>query len=182
MNAIEVTITSKRTGTALTYPYDRHVKYPDNEAPLYEVPTYELKVSGSHHVFRVVRFGLTPARPPWAHARMCNTGIATYHKVTPTWLHYDTHSFGAQGIRGAWRIFEGKEFLLHEGATPPDGFGASLGCIEVVDFREWNKFLHTLQHASGSNLHHMSVAKSFTLIIEAAHFPMAHFKRMGKLS
>jgi hypothetical protein len=101
--------------------------------------------------------------------------------VTPTWLHYDTHSFGAQGIRGAWRILEGRQFLLHEGATPPAGIGASLGCIEVTNFHEWNKFLYTLESVAGGNCHQISAANLFVLIIEAAHFPIAHLKYIKQL-
>lgn len=180
MKTVEVTVTSKKNGTALTYPYERHVHYTD-EMPIYEVPTYEVEVSGRPHSFKAVRFGLTPHPAPWAETRHCNTGLATYHKVTPTWLHYDTHSFGAQGIRGAWRILEGRQFLLHEGATPPEGIGASLGCIEVVNFHEWNRFLHMLKIAAGANCHQISTSKSFTLIIEAAHFPIAHLKYIKRL-
>jgi hypothetical protein len=180
MKTIEVTVTSKKNGTALTYPYERHMKSAD-ETPIYEVPTYEVKIGGNHRTFKVVRFGLTPQSPPWMKTRRCNTGLSAYHKVTPTWLHYDTHSFGARGVRGAWRILEGKQFLLHEGATPPDGIGASLGCLEVVDFREWNRFLHTLEGAAATSCHQIGASKAFILVIEAAHFPIAHLKSIQKI-
>jgi hypothetical protein len=178
LSAVQVTITSKAVGKALTFPYQRHM-LDAGETPIYEVPTYEVQVGGSGGLFRAVRFGLTPVPPPWPKVRHCNTGLTAHHKVFPTWIHYDTHSFGAQGIRGAWRIMEGHQFLLHEGATPP-GAGASLGCVEIVDFHSWNRFIHTVERIAGCNCHQITARGLLELTIEHAHFPLANLKEIRK--
>lgn len=171
MKPVQVTITAKQAGKGYIYPYQRHIRV--SELDIYEVPLYEIRIEPGL-TFKAIRFGLTPQTPA-PQLRHCNNGLNSYHKTIPTWVPgYSPHSYVGIGRRGAWRILDGKEFLLHEGADPDEGtVGGSLGCIEIVKGSEWNRFLASLEQVSGGTCEQISSAHSMTLVIEAAPYPVA---------
>jgi hypothetical protein len=107
-------------------------------------------------------------------------GIRGYAEFTPQWVPgYSPHSFTGDGIRGAWRLKPGEQFLIHEGASRDDHtIGASLGCIELFGSTQWNSFMIAIQTETGvsdfSAIGHYGLVK---VVIEHAAFPQAIYTR-----
>jgi hypothetical protein len=89
-------------------------------------------------------------------------------------LQLEGASFTLPGRPGAWRLLEGKGFLIHQG--PDDDAktaGGSLGCIEVVGKDEWDDFLGLLESIAGADCQRIGAQRALTVRIEHAEFPTA---------
>jgi hypothetical protein len=172
MSAVTVTITNKRVGTWNICPYnategiDRSVSY--------KVPIYEVTV-GDKDTFKAVRFGLVRRneKPPPT-TRVCDAGLADAQTVRPGWIpDYNPHSFEGGPRVGAWQLYAGKGWLIHEGAGDPSQQSGSLGCIEVVGKGEWDRFLSTIEALAGATCAEIGKAKALTVVLQAASRPTA---------
>jgi hypothetical protein len=106
--------------------------------------------------------------------RLADAGLTCGSTVKPTWVPgYKPHSFEGVGYEGAWRIFNGKSFLIHEGPnTGLNQAGGSLGCIEVLDTR-WPDFMDELINITECSWPEIGQYGLLKLTIETAPAPMA---------
>ncbi len=178
--SVNVTVTSKVIGAAIVVPFSLtegaqtyppgHPKVGDN--PLYRISTYAMVVDGKSE-YEVIRFGLQN-KGTILKQRICDAGLACGQSARPTWVPgYKPHSFEATGYEGAWRIMDGKAFLIHEG--PNTGLyqaGGSLGCIEALNTR-WPDFLDELINITGEPWPEIGKHRLINLTLNAASAPMA---------
>jgi hypothetical protein len=143
---INLSVGNKPIGTAITYPY------PEDDGVVYDIPTYELTVSGTDDAgaaqtrsFEVFRFGVhRPTAKSSAHV----VGLASEQTHTiKAWLpKYTVHSADSKEI-GAWQVYDG--FLIHDGPDDPKTeLYASIGCVEICNgpegFVKFNDFIISL--------------------------------------
>jgi hypothetical protein len=180
-NAVHIIVTGKEKGKTLVVPYSERLgrqRYVVNgvetdEDVLYEVPFYEVRIEGGG-VYDAVRFGLqNKGILPPIKTLHCNAGISQHHVCHPSWV-VGYHPHTVAGIRwGAWRLFPGKDFLLHEGADRSTAeVGGSLGCIEILDV--WNDFLNEIETIGKAPCPEIASAGKVKVTIQVAHFPLAH--------
>lgn len=182
MPSVHVTVTRQVTGKVNICPFS-HARglqfYTVNgirtEQPvLYKVPAYSVSVAGGSD-YDAVRFGLQYVagdRPP-ARTRHCDAGISHSHVCTPHWNPtYSPHSFDRINRMGAWRLFPGKTFYIHEGPVRIRGYGGSLGCIEILD-GYWNDFLAEIERIGKNTCHYIAKSGGLKVTIESAHVPVA---------
>lgn len=174
-------ITSKITGQALICPYSQteHLQFYTingvltDQPVLYKVPVYEVRVDGGSN-YDAVRFGLqNRGTLPPPSVRTCDAGISHAHVCTPTWNPtYCPHSFDRMNRIGAWRLFPGKTFYIHEGPNRNlRGFGGSLGCIEILD-GYWNNFLSEIERLGRGTCDQIASAHRLKVTVHAAPFPI----------
>lgn len=176
---VVITVTSKKVGTWLIAPYNRAegLEYGLGYETRYQVPIYEIIVGKAiaSPVFKAVRFGLVRNnKQPPPEQRWCDAGLADAQTTRPTWVPtYMPHSF--EGSRpGAWQLYPGKGWLIHEGTQNTTDFvGGSLGCIEIVGPSEWNRFLNTIEGQAGTDCATVGRKKMLQVIIQQAERPMA---------
>lgn len=181
-DTVHVVVTAKQTGKTFVVPYSETggrqryvvngVETPDDV--LYEVPFYEVRIEGGG-IYNAVRFGLQNkgVLPP-RDTLHCDAGISHQHLCHPSWV-VGYHPHTVHGVRwGAWRLFPGKGFLIHEGANRSAGeVGGSLGCIEILDL-QWNNFLNEIEAIAKAPCPEVGSASKLTVTIQAAPFPVAH--------
>jgi len=174
--AVKVTVTSHQVGSWTTAPYSHAAGLQVNA--IYVVPIYRVTV-GAGVSFKAIRFGLVNrGQNPPPQERICDAGLAEAQHASPSWIStYSPHSFQGAARPGAWQIYPGKSFLIHEGTENTTSMiGGSLGCIEIVGPGEWNRFLATLESMAGSTCAEIGHAKSMSLTIEAATRPVAKLR------
>lgn len=183
MKRVSVTVTSKVVGSTLVVPFNfteglqtypkGHPKVGTN--PLYRINKYAMIVHGpdTESEYHVIRFGLQNKGTVPKH-RISDAGLTSGRVAKPTWVPgYKPHSFEATGYEGAWRIIDGKGFLIHEGPdVGQNQVGGSLGCIEVLDGR-WPDFMDELINITEKPWPEIGRHRLMTLTIHATHAPMA---------
>jgi hypothetical protein len=179
-NHIKVVITRKHAGTTLVVPYSHAegLQYVvtggirTEEPVIYRVPSYEVRVERGR-TYTAVRFGLQN-KGTVLKTRTCDAGIGHQHFCMPTWVPgYSPHSFTGSSRRGAWKLFPGKGFLIHEGADISKGqVGGSLGCVEVLN-GDWNSFLSEIETIIGTTADAIGGKRLLKVVIEHTHFPLA---------
>jgi RHS repeat-associated protein len=154
---IKINIGSEPIGTAVTW------TYPNDDGELYEIPTYEMTVTGTDDAgnkvekkFEVFRFGVTKKT---ANSPVKVVGLAQKqsHKIKAWLPNYSVHSSDAStdAEAGAWQVYG--NFLIHDGPDDPKDVAqpyASIGCIEVCGgpqgFVQLNDLLISLSGSSRS--------------------------------
>jgi hypothetical protein len=177
---VSVRVTSKVVGSTLIVPFnfkDGLQTYPKGHPkaggnPLYRVNKYAMLVNGQTQ-YEVIRFGLQN-HGTVPKMRICDAGLRSGRTVRPSWVPgYKPHSFEATGYEGAWRIIDGKGFLIHEGPdVGQNQVGGSLGCIEVLDGR-WPDFMDELINITEQQWPEIGKHRLMTLTIDATHSPTA---------
>lgn len=179
--SVHVTITNRITGRALVCPYShsQHLQFytvdgvVTDQPVLYSIPVYEVRVDGGDS-YDAVRFGLqNHGTLPPPKTRICDAGISHAHVCTPGWNPtYCPHSFDRVNRVGAWRLFPGKTFYIHEGPIRNrGGYGGSLGCVEILD-GYWNDFLSDIERLGKGRSDQIASLHGLRVTIEAA--PRAH--------
>jgi len=175
---VVVTITGRELGRWILTPFQYGPglqRYASGAFVRYEVPIYAVSVKGGRE-FKAIRFGLVNrgVLPPPA-VRTCDAGLSAARVANPSWVAtYSPHSFRLPGRPGAWRLIEGKGFLIHQGTDDPTTTaGGSLGCVEIVGKNEWNSFLGDLESISGADCARIASSKAITVKVEHATFPTA---------
>jgi len=180
--SVHVVITGKVTGDALICPYSqvRHLQFYSaggvitDQPVLYKMPVYEVRIDGGS-AYDAVRFGLqNHAHLPPPRVRNSDAGISNAHVCTPGWNPtYSPHSFDRVNRVGAWRLFPGKTFYIHEGPIRNrGGYGGSLGCVEILD-GYWNDFLHEIETLGKGTCDQIARGRRLTVTIEPARYPHA---------
>jgi hypothetical protein len=180
--SVHVIITKKITGEAHVCPYSqtRHLQFymingtVTDQPVLYRIPVFEVRIDGGSD-YDAVRFGLqNHALLPPSKVRACDAGISHHHSCTPSWNPtYCPHSFDRMNRMGAWRLFPGKTFYIHEGPNRNrDGYGGSLGCVEILD-GYWNDFLQEIERIGKAPCDQIAKNHGLKVTIEAAPFPVA---------
>nr|MBP7512614.1 hypothetical protein [Bacteroidia bacterium] len=135
-------------GKALTW------SYPYDNGKIYEIPTYQLTVSGSTPSgtkviknFEVIRFGVNGD----SKGNLSMVGLADYQTyIIKKWISdYKVHSAPSKED-GAWQITG--NYLIHDGPDKPmSEFYATAGCIEICGgpqgFVMFNSYLLNLSGA-----------------------------------
>ena len=152
---IKINVGSKPIGTAVTW------TYPNSDGELYEIPTYEMTVTGTDDAgnriernFEVLRFGVT-RETSTSPAKVVGIANKQSHKIK-NWLpNYSVHSSdaSADAESGAWQVYG--NFLIHDGPDNPLDDAepyATIGCIEVCGgpqgFVQLNDLLISLSGSS----------------------------------
>jgi hypothetical protein len=73
---------------------------------------------------------------------------------------------------GAWRLFPGRQFLIHEGPDSASQLGGSYGCVEILDGR-WNDFLADIERLGGATAADVGRKMALKVAIQSAPFPTA---------
>jgi hypothetical protein len=187
VSKLTVTVTNRIAGTWTVAPYNheeglgprRGTVY---EMPVYEVPLYEVTVGTELPAadFKAVRFGLVrdDKKPP--PERTCDNGLADGQVVKPSWRpEYAPHSFDGVNRPGAWQLYPGGGWLIHEGTparydrSPGSRIGGSFGCIEIVGPLQWNAFLDAVEKRAGEPCATIGAKHELTVVIEHAARPQA---------
>jgi RHS repeat-associated protein len=179
---IKINIGSKPIGTAVTW------TYPNDDGELYEIPTYEMTVTGTDDAgnkvekkFEVLRFGVTKktsGSPP----QVVGLAQKQSHKIKAWLPNYSVHSSDAStdAEAGAWQVYG--NFLIHDGPDNPQDVAepyASIGCIEVCGgpqgFVQLNNLLISLSGSQQSTrqqkLAEIGSSGTITISYEAATRP-----------
>jgi hypothetical protein len=178
--SVHVIITKKITGEAQVCPYSEargcqfySVNGVVTDQPvLYKTPAYEVRIDGGSE-YDAVRFGFqNHGLLPPPKIRGCDAGIAHHHVCMPSWNPtYGPHSFDGVNRRGAWCLFPGKSFYIHEGPIRSrNGYGGSLGCVEILD-GYWNDFLQEIEQLGKGRADEIARARRIKVTIEPAPFP-----------
>lgn len=129
--------------------------YPVNNGKFYEIPTYQISVSGKDDArtpiarqWECYRFGVynnDGSNTNHKSRGLFVAGMASKQKYTIYWFnpHYSVHSATSEEM-GAWHVVSG--FLIHDGPDDPmTQLYASIGCIEICGkpkgFDQFNKFI-----------------------------------------
>ena len=150
MREIKMIVGAKPIGRAVTW------SYPSDDGKLYEIPTYDMSVSGNDDAgaaktakFEVFRFGVL--RRGRGNARVVGLRNQQTH-VIKMWIPtYEVHS-ASSSERGAWQVYG--NFLIHDGPDKPLDTAspfASIGCVEVcgaTGFIKLNDFIISLSGAT----------------------------------
>ncbi len=145
---VNITITDNIVGTGIvrSYPHP-NPNPPDNEEPeIYEVPLYEMIVTGTDangvtktYNYTIVRFGVQKNENTGIGPRV--VGLADAQTHTLNWVDY---------MGGSWQVYG--NFLIHEGADDPTTSPwGSLGCVEVCGVDGWENFNNNIKELAGSN-------------------------------
>ena len=179
---IKISIGSKPIGTAVTW------TYPNDNGQLYEIPIYEMTVTGTddagnevENKFNVLRFGVTKKTsnsPP----QVVGLAQKQSHKIKAWLPNYSVHSSGASADAeaGAWQVYG--NFLIHDGPDNPKDVSqpyATIGCIEVCGgpqgFVQFNNLLISLSGSQKSTrqqkLAEIGSSGTITISYEAATRP-----------
>ena len=172
---VKVTVGGSQKGMASVAPYS-HAKglqrvmagnQVTDQIVVYRVPAYEVTIGGGK-TYSAVRFGLVNDGT-MPETRTCDAGLTAARTCTPSWdAYYCPHSFTRRERVGAWRLMEGKSFLIHEGGR----IGGSLGCIEILEDR-WNEFLGELEKIAGMPAKDIGAKKMLEVSVEASTYPKA---------
>lgn len=176
---IDLLVGSAVLGRAVTW------SYPDDDGNLYEIPTYQLTVSGTldnglsrSKTFEVFRFGVQ-RKDASSPTRVVGLADQQTH-VIKSWLpNYPVHS-ASSPEKGAWQVYD--SFLIHDGPDDPLDIAqpyASIGCIEICNgpmgFVSFNDFILSLggstQPSRGKQLAEIGASKSMIITYTKAARP-----------
>jgi hypothetical protein len=187
LHKVHITITREITGQAQIVPfshadglqmyYSRGVK--TDQCVIYRVPSYRVRIHGGSN-YHAIRFGLRnrgehferndPGRLPPPLVRVCDCGLSSMHQCLPGWNGtYSPHSFQGH-VPGAWRLFPGRVFYIHEGPVRGTEIAGSLGCVEILD-GAWADFLQEIQLLANAKCAAIGHAGLLHVTIEHAPVP-----------
>ncbi len=140
IRAVSVTVGGASIGTATVR------SYPTDDGHTYEVPLYNMTVSGTNDAgtavsqsWSVIRFGVQYDEARGVGPRV--VGLADEQTHTLNWVDY---------MGGSWQVYG--NFLIHDGPDNPDGtrWGA-IGCVEVCGANGWENFNTLIKDLSNSD-------------------------------